>query len=271
MLGLGRRRRSPHSPRRSLPAIVGILLVLAVGNLGVASGQPRGPGAECGHAERAFTDFSFGFKAGVSFAQHTGTEEREPDYEVSSSWRTGVTASAFLYFPVTSRFGLQQEFAYTQKGSRQDIGVDILEIPTVLDVTYDMDYIEIQALLRFAWLQWAGKELYSLSGTALCLKVRDCYSLRGEVSDEIQTVPIYADDDMSEVDMFDFALVYGTGFELPLAGQRLQLEYRFTMAWNTLAMPTYAYVPFGDEDVLIDNEPVPLKNQNHLILVGLRF
>jgi hypothetical protein len=248
-----------------------VILALTVGHLAVASAQPAAGLPEKEPTEGPFTEFSFGVKTGVSFAQHCGTEEREPDYTVSSSWRTGLTTAAFLYFPVTSRFGLQQEFAYTQKGSRQDIGVEILEIPTVLDVTYDMDYIEIQALLRFAWLRWSGKELYSLSGTALCLKVRDHYSLRGEVSDESQTIPLHADDDMSEVDMFDFALVYGTGIEFPVLHQRLLVEYRFTMGWNTLAMPTYAYVPFGEEEILIDNEPVPLKNQNHLILLGLRF
>ena len=134
-----------------------------------------------------------------------------------------------------------------------------------------MDYIEIQTLFKFAWLQWRGSQLYSLSGTALCLKVYSRYRLEGEISDQSEIVPIYADEDMSEVDMFDFALVYGTGLEFTLLGQRLLVEYRFTMAWNTLAMPTYAYVPFGEEEILIDNRPVPLKNQNHLVLVGVRY
>lgn len=271
MIPSGRHAHSCGKSRLRLPMMAGFILVLTVGYVATASGQTDGTGAANGHNRRPLTEFSFGFKTGISFAQHCGTEEREPDYEVSSFWRTGFAAAAFLYFPVTSRFGLQQEFAYVQKGSRQEIGVEILEIPTILDVTYDMDYIEIQALLRFAWLQWGCNELYSLSGTALCLKVRDRYTLTGEVSDESQTVPLYADDDMSEVDMFDFALIYGTGLEFSLLRRRFLVEYRFTMAWNTLAMPTYAYIPLGEEEILIANEPVPLKNQNHLVLLGIRF
>jgi hypothetical protein len=82
---------------------------------------------------------------------------------------------------------------------------------------------------------------------------------------------VWANSDMSEVDMFDFSFVYGTGFEFAAVGQRWFLEYRFAIGWNTLAMPTYAYVPYVDDKILIDNQPVPLKNQNHLILIGVTF
>jgi len=49
------------------------------------------------------------------------------------------------------------------------------------------------------------------------------------------------------------------------------VEYRFVIGWNGLMMPTYAYVPFGDEMILVENDPVQLKNQNHLVLVGISF
>ena len=218
-----------------------------------------------------FSDFEFGLKAGVCFAQHVGTEERDAEYTVSSTWRKGWAAGVFLAFPVTSRLSMQQEVLYVQKGSRQDIGVEILEIPTVMDVTYDMDYIEIPVLLRFTWLRREHHRFYSVAGTAMSLKVRDRYRLEGEVSDGEEVIPLSADSDMSEVDMFDFSFVYGFGWELPLLGQRCLAEYRFTMGWNTLAMPTYAYVPFGEEEIRVNNEPVPLKNQSHGIMLGIVF
>ena len=229
------------------------------------------PAAASDATHRALADLTFGFKAGLSLAQHAGTEERDADYRVTSHLRKSFAASVFLYFPVTSRFGMQQELVYARKGSRQDIGVEILEIPTVLDVTYDMDYVEIAALMRFAWLQGSKRELYSLAGTAFSLKVHDRYILDGEVTDGEQVVPVRADADMSEVDMFDFSFVYGTGFAFSLFSQRFLVEYRFTIGWNTLAMPTYAYVPFGEDHLLIDNKPVLLKNQDHLILLGISF
>jgi len=218
-----------------------------------------------------FADFSFGFKGGLNLAQHVGTEERDAEYTVSSAWRRGLAAGVFLAFHVTSRFSVQQEVLYVQKGSGQDIGVDILEIPTTLHVVYDMDYIEIPVLLKLAWMRWPGGEVYGLAGTAMSLKVRDRYTLEGEVTDGEEVIPIRADSDMSEVDMFDFSFAYGLGMQFRAYGRQVFVEYRFTMCWNTLAMPTYAHVPFGDEEVLIDNEPVPLKNQSHAIMFGISF
>jgi hypothetical protein len=215
--------------------------------------------------------FSYGFKGGVSFAQHTGIEERNSEYTVKSHWRTGYAAGAFLYVPVTARFGIQQEIMYVQKGSRQEIGVEILDIPTVLDVTYDMDYIEIPVFMKFALLQRERIAVHSVAGTALALMVRDHYSLAGEIDDGSQTVPLSADADMSEVDMFDYSFVYGFDAETTVSNLRAFLEYRFVIGWNTLLLPTYAYVPFGDESILIDNDPVPLKNQAHYIVVGIAF
>jgi hypothetical protein len=247
------------------------LLAVAPGTVAAADAQVDAQQADGSGQDLGFAPFSFGFKGGISLAQHVGTEERDADYTVSSTWRKGLGVGAFLAFHVTSRFSVQQEVLYIQKGSRQDIGVTILEIPTVLHVEYDMDYIEIPVLMRLAWMRWERGELYGLAGTAMSLKVRDRYRLSGEVTDGEETVPVSADSDMSEVDMFDFSLAYGFGMEFPLFGQRSFIEYRFTMGWNTLAMPTYAYVPFGDEEILIENEPVPLKNQNHAIMFGMAF
>ena len=223
--------------------------------------------------ERADTSisFSYGFKGGVSFAQHTGIEERNSEYTVKSHWRTGFIAGAFLYVPVTPRFGIQQEVLYAQKGSRQEIGVEILDIPTVLDVTYEMDYIEIPVFMKFALVQREKFAIHSVAGTALSLMVRGHYALAGVIDDGSQSVPLSADADMSEVDMFDYSFVYGFDAEAGVGNLRASLEYRFVIGWNTLSMPTYAYVPFGDESILIDNDPVPLKNQAHYIVIGIAF
>lgn len=214
---------------------------------------------------------SLGVKLGGGFAQHVGTEERDQEYAVSSGWRRGVTAGVFLYWPLTARFGLQQEVLYSQKGSRQNIGVDILEIPTILNVTYNADYIDIPVMARLTILNWDGGEVYSMSGTAMSLKVSGRYSLEGALDDGTQVIPISAEGDLSEVDMFDFSMVYGTGVEFMTGAGKFLAEYRFSMGWNTLLMPTYAYVPFGEEQVLVENEPVPLKNQSHSIMLGIRF
>ncbi len=216
---------------------------------------------------------SFQLRTGIAVSQHQGIKERNLEYRVQSRYRTGLAVGGTLHLPVTRRFGIQQEINYIQRGSRQRIGLTILEIPTDLDVTYDLDYLEIPSLFRFTWTDPEPPSLYSLFGFAFSLRVRDRYRLAGEVDDGEQTIPLRAEADMSEVDLFDYSLVYGVGSEIArVAGRALSLEYRFTLGWNELKLPTYAYVPFGDDEILVDDAgPVPLHNQSHVIAVGWRF
>jgi hypothetical protein len=259
---------SDRPARGSAPAP---LRKLAAGLLLAAAALVMAAPATAVQPATGFARVSFGIKAGSAFSQHYGIEERDPEYEVSSRWRTSYAIAAFIHVPVTARFGMQQEVVYARKGSRQFIGVDVVDIPTVLDVRYEMDYLEIPILTRLVWLRTPGVDLYGLAGFAMGLKINDRYTLTGEVTDGEETVPVRADSDMSEVDLFDFSMVYGLGVEFPIRSMHLLLEYRFTLGWNTLAMPTYAYVPFDDEQILIDNDPVPLRNQSHAVMAGVRF
>ncbi len=218
-----------------------------------------------------FTQLAVGVKGGLGLAQHQGTEPRDLEYTVDSTMRRGVAAGVFITLPITRRFRLQQEVLYVQKGSRQDIGAVIFDIPTVMDVTYDMDYLEIPVLLRYHWLIDRSVDVYSLAGFAFALKVDDRYQLTGDVSDGEESIPLRADSDMSEVDLFDFLFTYGVGLEVPVGGRRLLLEYRFDLSLQQLPLPTYADVPFGDETVRVENDPVPLRNQCHMLLMGIRF
>ena len=234
------------------------------------------PAGRAGVAEAAddpggFTPLSFGVKGGLGLAQHQGTEPRDLEYTVDSTMRRGLAAGVFLTLPITRRFCLQQEVLYVQKGSRQQVGVDIFDIPTVLDVSYDMDYLEIPLLLRYQWRIDRGLDIYSLAGFGFALKVHDRYRLSGEVSDGVETIPLTADSDMSEVDLFDFMFAFGLGVELPVGSRWFQFEYRYDLSLQQLPLPTYADVPLGDETVRVDNDPVPLRNQCHMLLVGIRF
>jgi hypothetical protein len=219
-----------------------------------------------------FTSLSFGVKGGLALSQHQGTEASDSEYTVASTMRKTVMGGVFVILPITRRFALQNEVLYVRKGSRQDIGVTIFDVPTVLDVTYDMDYLEIPLLLRYHWVIDRGLDVYSLGGFGFGLKLNDRYVLAGDVNDGEQIVPLSADSDMSEVDLFDMYFSYGVGVEKPVGGVRLLLEYRFDLSLQQLPLPTYAYVPFGEDDeILVENEPVPLRNQCHMIMLGIRF
>lgn len=214
---------------------------------------------------------SFGFKGGLALAQHQGTTPRGMQYTVDSTGRRDVAAGIFLVLPVSDRLQFQQEILYVRKGSRQDIGVEIFDVPAILHVSYDMDYLEIPVLMRYLWTRGRTVDVYSLAGFGFGLKINDRYRLSGLVDDGTETIPLSADSDMSEVDMFDFHFSYGVGLETPLGGRRLLLEYRYDLSLDALPLPTYADVPFGEETVRVDNDPVPLRNQTHMLMLGLRF
>ncbi len=219
-----------------------------------------------------------GVKLGIGMTQHQGVEDPRLPYSVDSGWRRGLAASAFVRFPVTSRFSLQQEVGYFHKGSRQTIALEILEIPTALNVDYDFSYLEVPFLMRYVWLHSGppGRraDIYSMSGFSFGLKLDSRYRLSGELIDEDsgESLQLSADAPMDEVDIFDFAFVYGTGLELRMPGGHFILEYRFSLSLERLQLPTYAYVPAWDgSEILIENDPVPLRNQAHAIMVGFCF
>lgn len=262
------KRRGPRgAAHRRIPSLAPTFLAALLAALFPLAG----PTAALEPGDEDLPGVSLGLKAGCSLAQHQGVEPRDLEYTVSSSGRRGLAAGVMLLVPITARFGLQQELLFLQKGSRQEIGVEVLEIPTVLDVSYEMDYLEVPVLLRCAWLTAGDKQIYSLAGFSFGLKLHDRYRLAGVVTDGVESIPLSADSDMSEVDLFDFAFAYGVGIEVPWAGRRVLLEYRFDLSLERLPLPAYARVPFGDEEIVVENEPVGLRNQAHVLCLGIRI
>lgn len=258
-------------PSCPIPLPTPAVLTLAVLALAVLPPSSALASAATAGRDGGPSSISYGLKGGLSLAQHQGTTPRDMQYTVDSEARKSLAAGVFLVLPVTDRFSLQQEMLYVRKGSRQDIGVSIFDVPAVLNVSYDMDYLEIPVLTRYRWTRGRGVDFYTLAGFGFGLKIGDRYRLSGLVDDGTETIPLSADSDMSEVDMFDFHFTYGLGLETPVGGRRLLLEYRFDLSLDQLPLPTYADVPFGDDTVRVENDPVPLRNQCHMLMMGIRF
>lgn len=253
--------------RRARPlAAASVLVALgASGQAAYGSPEPNNPD------NGGLPAIHFGAKVGLAIAMHQGIEARDMEYEVSSATSPGVAAGLFMVLPVTRRFALQSEFLYVQKGSRQDIGVEILGTPTVLDVAYDLDYLEFPTLFRFNWVIDRAVDVYTLAGFTTAIKVKDRYRLDGLVDDGTATVPIFADADMSEVDRFDFVINSGIGMEVPVGLVNLVLEYRYDLSIEALPLPTYGDAEIGGQTVRVDNPPVALRNHAHLIFFGARY
>ena len=198
----------------------------------------------------------FGFRAGYSMATQYGIDEPDIPYTVDVQYRHGFSGGLLMYYPVTESFGLQQEFLYVQKGSREDI--DLKGRPIRTRTEYDMNYFEIPVVIRLTFADLQSFRIYLTSGFALSILLNGEYRLSGVV--EIEGVPVtfYDKNEIKGVDIFDYGFLYGAGVDFEIFEKQFFFEYRFTIGWNVLMMPTAE-----------GEAPAPLRNQDYLFTVGL--
>lgn len=218
------------------------------------------------------TSLSYGAKMGPGLSMHYGTKSDGMDYEVSSSYRLGMVVGGFLDLNISDNFALGYEVLYAQKGSDQEITIykmviqnveEELAKPAVMNVSYYMDYIEIPVLLKVKVLNKPSFGMNAITGTAMALKVKGKHNLDGRVyfpdGDSFTELSIKDSSNLSDVNMFDFSFVYGGSVEYKRKNTYF-LEYRFTLGWDYLSLPTYTLMP-----------PVELRNQSYSLLLGMKF
>lgn len=203
-------------------------------------------------------DVRFGFRAGYSMATQYGITIPDLPYTVDTSYRHGLAGGLLVYFPITESFGIQQEFLYVQKGSREDITMTMLPVETHTE--YDINYFEIPTVFRYIFLRLGKLKIYGCSGFALSILLNGEYRLEGVVDVEGVPTPFGLTDKIEGLDTFDYAFLFGSGVDFKLFGKDWFFEYRFTIGWNTLMMPT-----FEGED------PAPLRNQDYIFTLGMYF
>lgn len=218
-------------------------------------------GAETAKAE-------YGFKAGFNLAQHYAPMPEGNEFQVETALRPGAAAGFWMDLRVLPHFAVGYEALYTMKGSRERITVlemdgETLAKPAVMNVRYDLDYLEIPVLLKVRTLETGKLALEGIVGTAMALKLLSRHHLEGIVylpdGDGFAEFPLTEDSDLSEVNMFDYSMVYGAA--LRYSGKvKLSAELRFTLGWDYLRLPTFSL-----------SEPVELRNQTYSALLGIQF
>jgi len=220
----------------------------------------------------AQTTLSYGAKAGSSLSMHYGTKSDGMDYQVNSSSRIGMAAAGYLDLNISENLALGYELIYAMKGSDQKITINKLEIdgveeelarPAVMNVSYYLDYIELPVLLKVKVLNKPTWGMNAITGTSMALKVKGKHNLDGVVyfpdGDSYTELFIHDSSKLSDVNMFDFSFVYGGSLEYK-SKHTYFLEYRFTLGWDYLSLPTYTGMP-----------PVELRNQSYSLLLGMKF
>lgn len=204
----------------------------------------------------AQTGVRFGFKAGYSLATQYGITPKDNPYSVNSKFKGGFTGGALLNFPINESFSVQQEFLYVQKGSQQNIAM--LEAPISTSTDYQLNYFELPFVFRYSFVKIKNVGIYAQSGFAISILLDGEYDMKGSIDMGGVVAPFGESGNMDGVDEFDYSFLYGAGCDFKLLNQDCFFEYRFTIGWNTLMMPTSE-----------GEAPAPLRNQNYTFSLGV--
>lgn len=216
---------------------------------------------------------TWGAKLGMNLSLNYGTKGDEGDYEVTTGLRPGFIGGLYVDFAATEALTLGFEALYSMKGSRQDILISKIELDSVIEelkrpatmkVKYYLDYLEVPVLMKLKTFSYKKLDLTTIAGTAMSLKLKGYHELEGKIyfpdgEDDFTEIRIWEESDLSDVNMFDFSFVYGGALKLQ-AGYPFSLEYRFTLGWDYLYLPTYQLF-----------EPVALRNQTWSVLLSTTF
>ena len=207
----------------------------------------------------AQTGVRFGLKAGYSLATQYGTSPVDNTYTVDTQSRNGFAGGVFVEFPITESVGIQQEFLYAMKGSRQSVSITTpVDISTVSE--YELNYFELPISIKYRFVKIKDVKIYGSTGIALSLLMNGKYDITSTINMGGPPTIVTESGDMKGVDTFDYSFVYGAGADFKLFNKVFFMEYRMTIGWNVLAMPNASGA-----------DPVPLRNQDYILTVGMYF
>ena len=204
------------------------------------------------------TGIHFGVKAGYNLAMQYGIKDPSISYEIDSDSRHGFVGGIFLLFPITEAFSVQQEFLYVNKGSTQHVSLE--EPPVNTHSEYKIDYFELPILFRYTFAKIGDVGIFGSSGFALSVLLNGEYAVSGDIDIGGNLIPFSESGDTDGLDQFDYSFIYGLGVKFNLFNQNWFVDYRQTIGWNTLLMPTFS-----------GEEPAPLKNQSYAFTLGIYF
>jgi len=207
----------------------------------------------------AQTGIRFGLKAGYSLATQYGITPADNTYTVDTDNRNGFAGGVFLYIPITESVGIQQEWLYAMKGSRQDVTINgPVSINTISE--YNLSYFEMPLILKYRFFKIKNFGIYGSTGIALSLLLDGDYNITSTINMGGPPVIVPESGDMKGLDTFDYSFVYGAGTDFKLLNKDFFFDVRMTVGWNTLAMPNASGA-----------DPVPLRNQDYVFALGIYF
>ncbi len=205
----------------------------------------------------AQTGVRFGLKGGYSLSTQYGINIPDIPYTVDSYYRHGLAGGILIYYPITESFGVQQEFLYVTKGSREDINMTTQPVKTHTE--YNLNYFELPFIFRYTFVKLGNFGIYGSSGFALSILLDGDSKLDGSVDIGGGNLVSFSEStNLEGVDIFDYGFLYGAGLDFKLFKKDCFFDYRFNIGWNTLMMPTAT-----------GQDPAPLRNQDYTFTIGI--
>jgi Outer membrane protein beta-barrel domain len=196
--------------------------------------------------------FSFGVQGGLTLTNHWSTQEKSGDYTVESGIKAGFAAGALATIRISRIFSLEADVLYVKKGSNQTISIPGFPFGDI-EVTYELDYIEVPVLLRTHLFPSAKIQPSLAGGLYVAFLTAKNYVYRiaaiGSVEEEIKGI-----------ESTDYGFTTGVGLDIPADVGRLRFEYRYTMGFVDLKLPTGPGFP-----------EIELRNYGHYLMFGLAF
>ncbi len=205
------------------------------------------------------------FIAGLNVSQHYGVEYGYEEYEVEKGIRWGTSSGFALDFPITDNLTISQEFLFTNKGSKQKIGIK--GEPIELDVYYKTDYLEFPAIFRLFHFRHNDFVLFYQTGFALSYMINARYELSGLIETGTGDHVIDINKKIQNIDRFDFGFILGGGANFKMMKKLFSLDYRINFGIPFLELPTTEDV-FRD---LNDTPRVKLRNQSYSLSINYYY
>ena len=203
-------------------------------------------------ALEASARFGFGAQGGLTLTNHWSTKEKGGGYTVESSIKAGFAAGALVTFRISRLFSLEADVLYVKKGSNQTISIPGFPFGDI-EVTYELDYMEIPFLLR-TYLFPSAKIQPSLAfGPYVAFLAAKKYTYRiAAIGTE--------EKEISGIESTDYGFTSGAGLTIPANVGSLRIEYRYSMGFVDLKLPTGPGFP-----------EIELRNYGHYLMFGLAF
>lgn len=190
------------------------LAALSLGMLAVAATAPV-------HAQgMTVPKPTFGVLAGIDFATLGGGGVQD------AGTRTGLTIGGFATFHKDSRWGIEPELLFSQKGATEESGGDKL--------TLKLNYIEIPVLARFDLPTKSQVHPFFLAGPTMSFEI----SCDAEASSGGQSASESCDDLNQQLDgglskkTFDLGATFGAGVVFPASkNMNLSVGLRYNLGF----------------------------------------